>query len=103
MCIMKNKTSQKISGDNCGKIAGRDINEIYEDNRKYITIVEKVYNLPAENNKKYYSEEYKNYINSFEELNDYLFGFIFPKLSKKYEFSDVHHLSFLLGLNFLFG
>lgn len=87
MCIIKNKTSQKISGDNYGKIAGRDINEIYEDNRKYVTIVEKVYNIPAENNKKYYSEEYKNYINSFEELNDYLFGFIFPKLSKKYEFS----------------
>lgn len=75
MCIRKNKSKQKITGGNYGNIAGRDINEIYNDNRKYITIIEKVYNLPAENNKKYYSEEYKNYINRFKELEDYLFSF----------------------------
>lgn len=93
MCIRKNKSKQKITGGNYGNIAGRDINEIYNDNRKYITIIEKVYNLPAENNKKYHSEEYKNYINSFKELEDYLFSFIFPKLSKKYKFSG-DYLSF---------
>ncbi len=93
MCIRKNKSKQKITGDNYGNIAGRDINEIYNDNRKHITIIEKVYNLPAKNNKKYYSEEFKNYINSFKELEGYLFSFIFPKLSKKYEFSG-DYLSF---------
>ena len=86
MCIRKIKTNQKISGDNYGNIAGRDIKEIYNDNSKHITIIEKIYNLPAENNKKYYSEEYKNYINSFKELEDYLFYFMFPKCEKKYEF-----------------
>lgn len=93
MCIMKNKSKIKVSGDNYGNVSGRDINEVYNDYSKHITMIENFYNSPNENNKNYYSEEYKNYINSFEELNGYLFGFIFPKLSKKYEFSG-DYLSF---------
>lgn len=86
MCITKNKIKQETR-NNYGNIAGGDIVDIYNDNRKYITIVEKIYTPYTDDNKKYYSEEYKNYINSFKELDGYLFSFIFPKMSKKYEFS----------------
>lgn len=93
MCLIKNKNVQKISGDNNGKIAGRDIVDIYNDNSKKVTIVQNFYNATIEEVKKFYSEEYKNYVNSFKELEGYLYSLIFSKSSEKYQFSS-NYLNF---------
>lgn len=97
MCLIKNKNVQKIGGDNNGKIAGRDIVEYYNDNSKKVTIVQKFYNSTIEEAKKYYSEEYKNYVNSFKELEGYLYSFIFSESSEKCQFSS-NYLNFAKAL-----
>ena len=107
MCIIKNKTNQKVSGDNKGNMVGRDLietqNAIFADEIKGLTIIENFYNTPIEETKKYYSDEYKNYINSFQELENYLFGFLFPKMVGKYDFSGDYLKFGKLLLNWIMG
>lgn len=99
MCIIKNRNKQKISGDNYGNIAGENIIEKnYSDNRKYVSIINFFCDdIPQKNNEKYYSVEYKQYMNSFKELDGYLLNLVVENSNNKYDFSG-NYLKFSKGI-----
>ena len=101
MCLI-NKINQKINGNNNGIIAGRDIFLMLDNNDKMIEYLLPIFKSNNEEERDYI-EEYANYINSFKELEDYIYSFIFSNVEKKYNFSGNYLLFAKSLLNWIMG